>query len=64
MFGPTFNDYYRTVLEKFKQDILHESDAQILGSDIDELSNYHHQKYALTPLEFDPVSAHNFLHYS
>jgi hypothetical protein len=54
MFGPTFNDYYRTVTDKFNQDILRESEAQILGSDVNDLANYFCQKYALVPLEFDP----------
>jgi|SRR3989344_1663806 len=55
MFGPSFNDYYRKALETFNQDILRESDEQILGSDADELANYYHQKYALVPIEFNPA---------
>jgi hypothetical protein len=54
MFGPTFSDYYRTVTDKFNQDILRESETQILGSDVNDLANYFCQKYALVPLEFDP----------
>ena len=53
MFGPTFSDYYREAIKKVQQDILHESDAQILGSNVDELANYYFQKYALQPLGFD-----------
>jgi hypothetical protein len=55
MFGPSFNDYYRAALEKVKQEILQESDAQILGSDIDDLANFYHARHAITPLEFDPA---------
>ena len=54
MFGPTFSDYYRTVTDKFNQDILRESETQILGSDVNDLANYFYQKYALVLLEFDP----------
>jgi hypothetical protein len=56
MFGPSFNDYYRTVLDKVKQDILNESEAQILGSNIDELGTFYFGKYALQVLEFDEAS--------
>lgn len=54
MFGPTFSDYYQQTIEKVRQDILQESDGQILGSDIDDLANYYYQKYALTPIHFEP----------
>jgi hypothetical protein len=53
MFGPTFDDYYRKAIEIFNQDILRESDEQILGSEIDDLANFYCQKYALIPLAFD-----------
>ncbi len=56
MFGPSFGDYYRTALEKFKQDLLHESDLQILGSSTGDLANFYFQKYCLVPLEFDPAA--------
>ncbi len=55
MFGPGFNDYYRKALETFSQDILRESDVQILGSEVDELANFYYQKYALFPVDFDPA---------
>lgn len=55
MFGPTFDDYYRKAIEMFNQDILRESDGQILGSEIDDLANFYCQKYALVPLQFDPA---------
>jgi len=55
MFGPGFNDYYRKALETFSQDILHESDVQILGSVVDDLANFYFQKYALVPVDFDPA---------
>lgn len=55
MFGATFDDYYRSVFDQFKQDILHESDTQILGSEIDDLAKFYFQKYALEPLDFDPA---------
>ena len=55
MFGPTFDDYYREATKKFSQDILGESDAQILGSDIDELANFCCPNYALVPVGFDPA---------
>ena len=54
IFGPTFNDYYRDAIEKVRQDTLHETDGQILGSDIDELTAFYYQKYALRPIDFDP----------
>ena len=53
MFGPNFNDYYREALERFNQDLLHESDEQILGSEIDNLADFYFKKYALVPLVFD-----------
>lgn len=56
MFGPSFSDYYRTALDKFRQDLLHESDAQILGSTTDDLANFYFQEYCLVPLEFDPAA--------
>jgi hypothetical protein len=56
MFGPTFDDYYRTALEKVRQEILHESDVQILGSSDKDLANYYFQRYAIQPVVFDPDS--------
>lgn len=50
---PTFDDYYRKAIEMFNQDILRESDTQILGSEIDDLANFYYQKYTLVPLQFD-----------
>jgi hypothetical protein len=55
MFGPNFNDYYRQALQTFSQDILREADVQILGSEVDDLSNFYFQKYALAPIDFDPI---------
>lgn len=55
MFGPSFDDYYREAIKKFNQDILIESDAQILGSEIDELAKFYCQNYALVPVDFDPA---------
>lgn len=55
MFGPTFSDYYRKAIETFNQELLRESDEQILGSDVDNLADFYFQKYALVPLSFDPV---------
>ncbi|TKC07993.1 hypothetical protein FA048_12575 [Pedobacter polaris] len=54
MFGPTFNDHYQEQLEKVREEILRENDAQILGSDVDELSKYYFQRYSLVALDFDP----------
>lgn len=53
MFGPSFGDYYREALKKVQQDILHESDAQILGTKVEDFANFYFQKYALFPLEFN-----------
>jgi len=55
MFGPTFDDYYREAIKRFNQDILSESDAQILGSEVDDLANFYCQNYALVLVEFDPA---------
>lgn len=46
MFGPTFDDYYRKLLEKVKVEILQESDSQILGSKVDKLVEFLLQKHA------------------
>lgn len=53
--SPTFSDYYRTALDRVKDEILRESDTQILGSEVDDFANFYHQKYALVPLEYDPA---------
>ena len=53
MFESTFSDYYRKAIETFDQDLLHESDEQILGSEVDNLADFYFQKYALVPLSFD-----------
>ena len=55
MFGPNFNDYYREALEKVSQEIQRETDSQIIGSDIEQLAKFYFQKYALTPIVFDPA---------
>lgn len=52
-FWPSFDDYYRDALERFQQEILRESDEQIIWSDIEELTKYFFSKYALSPVKFD-----------
>lgn len=46
-------DYYRKIAEDVRSDILKESEGQIIGSDIDELSKYYFDKYSLLPIEID-----------
>lgn len=53
MFGPSFNDYYRKALETFNQELIRETDEQVLGSDIDQLADYYFQRHALVELAFD-----------
>lgn len=56
MFGPSFNDYYRKALENFNQELIRETDEQVLGSDIDQLADYYFQRHALVELTFDPTN--------
>ncbi|MDB5124845.1 MAG: hypothetical protein JWP94_2974 [Mucilaginibacter sp.] len=52
MYGQSFNAYYSDALEKAKKQILHETDTQIIGSEVDQLADFYYQRYALTPIEF------------
>lgn len=64
MFHRTYNksisDYYRELSEKVRGEILRESDAQILGSDVEELSKYYFEKYQLFPIVIDEAKDTNW----
>lgn len=49
-----FSSYYRTLQERVRSEILRESEAQIIGTETDELARYFYDKYALSPIVEDP----------
>lgn len=68
MFHRTYNksisDYYRELSEKVRSEILRESDTQILGSDLEELSKYYLEKCQLSPILIDETKDANWEHES
>lgn len=56
----SISDYYRKIAEDVRSDILKESEGQIIGSDIDELSKYYFDKYSLLPIEIDETQGANW----
>lgn len=51
---PSISDYYQQrIFPEVKAEILRETDAQILGTDTDELKMYYYKKYAWLPIEED-----------
>jgi hypothetical protein len=58
---PSISEHFRQhLIPKVRAEILRESDAQILGSDADELKAYYFDKYAWLPLEEDPQREASF----
>lgn len=55
-----FLDYYTGLLENAREEILHESEEQILGTSTEELAGYVYKKYALIPIEIDPNRESNY----
>lgn len=49
----SISDYYRQSFEKIKNDILRESDATIIGTNIEELTDYYFEKYYLQLILID-----------
>ncbi len=49
----SISDYYRQAFEKIKGDILKKSDATIIGTNIEELTDYYYDKYCLQPILID-----------
>lgn len=51
---PGFDDYYRVAFEEIKGKILREPEETILGTDLDELTDYFLQEYIFDPVELVP----------
>lgn len=49
----SISDYYKITLKEVKSEILRESDATIIGTNIEELTQYYFDKYCLEPILFD-----------
>jgi len=57
---PSISDYYRKLAEDIRGEILRESEEQIIGSNIEELSKYYFDKYALLVIEIDETQEANW----
>lgn len=52
--GEFISDYYRNLVNEVRTVILKESEAQIIGSETEELAQYYFKKLSLSPIELDP----------
>ncbi len=59
---PDISSYYRQKLEDIRGQILRESEAQILGSNTEELAQFYVQDAGLTTIEFDPENDASWEH--
>lgn len=58
----SISEYYRDALEEIRSVILRESEAQIIGSDVEELAKFYIQDYSLSPIELDPDRGPSLVH--
>lgn len=49
----SITDYYRTATEEVRSKILHETEVQIMGSNLEELVEYFFSEFALPPIRAD-----------